>query len=339
MIKRLKNRRLVKYKKLKKIKKNFSRNSFNDNEKLPKVIKNVTGKESEKNTPENIKIQQFDVLSIKEQLNQIEEYFMKEKNDNNEEKPEIVFAISLKSKRVSRDWERVQENLAKTLRSIFNNTDQNFRVIIAGHKKPNKPELNHERVTWLGVKFPPPINSRGFYMDKIQKRRVIGSYLRKIGFSGYFMPVDADDWIHHRFVEYIRSFPVSDAFVFDKGYMLNLYKKEIWMINRFYTGCGTSQLFYFRNEEFPKTSRERDVQRSNFKIAVGKRHGNVLEYLKNVNKKGTIVHYPFLIWVLAHGDNNSMILRKKDNNISAKHYHAKGEKFEYWFYDSFKILE
>jgi hypothetical protein len=337
MKKRIINKRLKKYKKIKKTKKDIPTNRINEYEKSPQLITNVTVQETEKNTNENIKQQQFDSLPIKEQLNQIEEYFINDTNSNNE-KPEIVFAISLKSKRVSRNWERVQENLSKTLRSIFNNSDQNFRIIIAGHKKPDIAELKHERVIWLRVKFPPPINSKGFYMDKVKKRRVIGAYLREIGFSGYFMPVDADDWIHYRFVEYIRSFPVSDAFVFNKGYMVNLFKKEIWMRDRFYTGCGTSQLFYFSNMEFPRTSRRIDVQQTNFKIAVGKRHGNVLQYLKKANKKCTIVDYPLLTWVLAHGDNNSMILRKKDNNISANHYHAQGEIIENWFYDSFRIL-
>ncbi|MCM3439695.1 hypothetical protein [Metabacillus halosaccharovorans] len=318
--------------------KKISINHIEEKEKFPKK-QNVYVKESEEKTQGNFILQQFDELPIMEQLNQIEKYFTKENIDNNENKPEIVFAISLKSKRVSQNWGRVQENLAKTLRSILKNTDQNFRVIIAGHKKPDIAELNHDRVKWIRVKFPPPKNSKGFYFDKIRKRLVIGAFLRKIGFSGYFMPVDADDWIHYRFVEYIRSCPVTDAFVFNRGYMVNLAKKEIWLRYSFYTGCGTSQLFYFRNEEFPETSRIRDVQRTNFRVAVGKRHANVLTYLKRANKNYMLVNYPLLTWVLAHGDNNSMILGKKDNLISAKHYNAQGENLDNWLFNSFKILE
>lgn len=67
----------------------------------------------------------------------------------------IVFAISLKSKAVSRDWGTVQNNLAKTLRSILHSTDANFRIVIAGHEKPDIAELKHEYVTWLSVDFPP----------------------------------------------------------------------------------------------------------------------------------------------------------------------------------------
>lgn len=288
---------------------------------------------------ENTQNQEVDTLQIEEQLNKIEEQILMNNDTNNDQKPEIAFALSLKSKKSSRNWGRVQENLAKTLRSIFNNTDQNYRIIIAGHKKPDIPELKHEKVTWLQVRFPPPINSTGFYWDKIKKRMVIGAYLRKIGFSGYFMPVDADDWIHYRFVEFIRSYPVTDAFVFNKGFMTNMINKEIWIIAPFFKKCGTSQLFYFRNNEFPRTSGYRDVQKSNFKICIGKKHGNVLLYLRNTNKNHIMVHEPILTWVQAHGDNNSLIKRKIKSNVRAEDFHTVGAKLENWFYDSFRIMD
>ncbi len=61
------------------------------------------------------------------------------------------------------------------------------------------------------------------------------------------MPVDADDWIHYRFVVYIRSLPISDSYIFNNGFMVNLINNELWVRDRFYGGCGTSQIFYFEN--------------------------------------------------------------------------------------------
>lgn len=275
--------------------------------------------------------------SIKEQLLQFEQYVsqltLKNNNDN-----EVAFGISLKSKSVSRSWKRVQVNLTKTLRTILNNTDQNFRIIIAGHNKPNIKEINHEKVTWLCVKFNPPTTSKGFWRDKIQKRGVIGAYLRKSGFNGYFMPVDADDWIHCRFVEYIRSFPLTSSFVFNKGFMVNLSRNEIWTRKHFYKGCGTSQLFYFNNEEFPKSSKRVDVLKSNFKVASGRAHGKVVEYLNKISKQYIFIHDPLIIWVMAHGDNNSIIKGKLDKSVSAKKYNSQGEKIENWLYEFFNVL-
>ncbi|MBU8879963.1 hypothetical protein BGM26_13340 [Bacillus sp. FJAT-29790] len=282
------------------------------------------------------------LFSLKEQLNQVEEFLKglgheaSINSDEDKQKPEIVFAISLKSKKVSRDWERVQNNLSKTLRSIFNNTDQKFRIIIAGHKKPCIEELNDERVTWLSVKFPPPLNSVGFTSDKYRKRKVIGAYLRKHGFSGYFMPLDADDWIHYRFVEYIRSLPVSDAFILNKGCMVNVFQREAWVRDGFFTGCGSSALFYFSSEKLPDTSIEKDLQTELFKW---RHHGKVLQYLRKINKSYTMVDYPLVTWVLAHGDNNSMIKKKMNNQISAERFNTVGEKLEEWFCEYFRILD
>lgn len=275
--------------------------------------------------------------TVKEQLNQLENILFDEKNRTQNDAPEIAFAISLKSKRSSLNWERVQENLAKTLRSILSNTDQNFRIIIAGHEEPKIQELNHEKVTWISVKFSPPTDSKGFSRDKMQKRIAIGNYLKRINFSGYFMPVDADDWLHYRFVEYIRSLPKTDAFIINKGYMVNLFKSRIWMRNSsFFRGCGTSQIIYFKNEELPNTTEWNNNTNINYKVVL-KSHAFIKQQLEKINKKYSMVNYPIVTWVLAHGDNNSILLGKHDRNISAERYRAKDEKLESWFYNSFKI--
>lgn len=281
-------------------------------------------------------------FSIREQLNQVEEYFKQHGSNasglvkGREDRAEMAFAISLKSKTVSRCWAGVEANLARTLRSIFGNTDQNFRILIAGHEKPEIEEIQDERVTWIPVNFPPPEGPGQFSRDKMKKRKLIGVYLKETGYSGYLMPLDADDWIHHRFVEFIRSHPVSEAFVINRGVMVNLAIKEAWLRNRFYRGCGSSAVYYFSNDDFPLGIKHKDLEETPFYLVV-KRHMKVIEHLDEINKHYVMVDLPFVTWVLGHGDNNSMIKGKKDNGISAKHYKANGEKLEDWFYDYFMI--
>lgn len=284
-------------------------------------------------------------LSIKTQLDKIEKYFKKIKSEMPEltkeqaNNPEIAFAISLKSKSVSRDWSKVEENLATTLRSIFNNTDQNFRIVIAGHEKPEIDELTHERVTWLPVTFEPPVpplSGEKFTFDKKHKRRVIGAYLRKTGFSGYFMPIDADDWIHYRFVEFIRLQPITKAFVLNKGIMVNELLNEAWLRNRFYIGCGSSALYYFRNHDLPISSELEDAEKTLFGLSL-KNHMKVTENLDAVQIDYMKVDYQLVTYVLGHGDNTSVIKGKKSNLVSAKNYKTQGENLENWFYNYFKI--
>ncbi|MFP7299296.1 glycosyltransferase family A protein [Neobacillus niacini] len=274
--------------------------------------------------------------TLLEQLDQVDNYFETVKIDrnNNPVNVEVAFAISLKSKRSSRNWTRVQNNLARTLRSILNNTDQNFKIVIAGHEKPNIEEMENIRVTWLPVRYPPPKYISKFSSDKFRKRRVIGAYLRKIGFSGYFMPLDADDWVHYRFVEFIRSHPIKDAFVMNTGCMANFKNKQVWLRDGFYFSCGSSAVFYFRNNDFPLTSRKADVIKTKFKWVI-LAHGKVTKYLKNKNY--LLVNFPFVTWVVAHGDNNTIIKRKLKRTISANSYNAIPERLENWFYQYFKI--
>lgn len=275
--------------------------------------------------------------SSKEQLKLIEEYCKTHKPKNNKHSDtRIAFGISLKSKTVSLDWAKVGDNLANTLRSIFRNTDQNFQIVVAGHEKPKIKELQHERVTWLPVDFPPAVDSRGYSSDRKLKRGVIGAYLRKVGFSGYFMPLDADDWIHYRFVQFIRSFPLSDAFIFNRGFMINQGLNELWLRERFFRGCGSSAVIYFNNNDFPISPKIEDVSKSLFKI-VNKSHVRVDDNLSEIKKNYIWVNFPLITYVFGHGDNWMVMEGRKDNSLSAKDFKANREKIRSWFYDSFKI--
>ncbi|MFE4124257.1 hypothetical protein [Priestia sp. YIM B13486] len=277
---------------------------------------------------------------IRKQLDEVEKILKQHNSDTQKQSDttpnnkDIVFGISLKSKKVSRNWNKVQKNLSNTLKSIFRNTDQHFRVIIAGHNKPNIKELKDKRVKWLPVKFSSPTSPKGFSRDKMRKRKIIGEYLHKIGFSGYFMAVDADDWIHHRFVEYIRSQPFSNAFILEKGLITNIGRKEIWETSDFYKKCGTNALFYFSKKDFPNPKKKKG---NAFGILTLKAHPKSPDRLKKLNKDYKMITLPFVIWVLSHGDNNSMLKGNKDPGISAKDYGIKGEKLEAWFYKYFRI--
>ena len=278
-------------------------------------------------------------------MDRIEDYFRDLESNvlkglkKEKHKKEIAFAISLKSRIVSRNWDRVQANLSMTLRSILRNTDQNFCIIIAGHEKPDIKEIEHSQVTWLSVDFPPPVppgSALEFSEDKRHKRRVIGAYLRKIGFSGYFMVLDADDWIHYRFVEYIRSQPITDAFVLTKGIMINQRLKEAWVRNRFYRGCGSSALVYFSNKDFPITSKKEETEKLLLGLSTMS-HKQVPQNLKAINKVCKKVDLPFVTYVLGHGDNNSVIKGIRSNRVSAKTYKTKRVKLKKWLYRYFKI--
>lgn len=275
--------------------------------------------------------------TIESQLVRIDDYFkIQQTIRSNEKAPSLAFGISLKSKRVSKDWNLIEKNLSKTLRTILNNTDKHFQVVIAGHEKPDIPEMLDKQVTWLQVDFDPPTKPKGFSPDKFKKRTVIGTYLRKSGFTGYFMPLDADDWVHYRFVEYIRSQPITDAFVIEKGFMTNIKNQEIWLREDFFKGCGSGAIFYLKNKDFPKFSLKKEVKRKLFRLTL-KTHPRILEFLARKNKKCTIIDLPLMTYVFGHGENNSIIKGKKEASRSADYYHTKGEPIDMLFFKHFRV--
>ncbi|MGD1921077.1 MAG: glycosyltransferase family 2 protein, partial [Pleurocapsa sp.] len=67
----------------------------------------------------------------------------------------FVFIVPLKSAQVSNSWQQVCQLFERTLRSICQQTNQNFQVICVCHEKP-EIDFSHPSVSYLQVDFPIP---------------------------------------------------------------------------------------------------------------------------------------------------------------------------------------
>ena len=63
----------------------------------------------------------------------------------------LCFITALKSKAVASDWIRVCELFESTLRSAYNQTDPDFRIIVVCHERPDLKERYDDRVVALRV--------------------------------------------------------------------------------------------------------------------------------------------------------------------------------------------
>ena len=104
----------------------------------------------------------------------------------------LLFGIPLKSKKVSADWPRVEGLFNSTLRSIFNQTDPDFRVIVACHEVPRTPYADDPRLEIVPVDFPPPLFRDELMVDKHRKREVVAARLRGLGGAAH-LPDDRAD--------------------------------------------------------------------------------------------------------------------------------------------------
>jgi FkbM family methyltransferase len=169
--------------------------------------------------------------------------------------PEFMFGISLASAQVSTDWVRTQELLGHTLRSLLNQSDPRFTVVICGHERPCLPEIDDPRVLFVESDRPPPKNSSGFRGDKMRKRRIIGSILRARG-GGYFFPLDADDLVHRDVVAHVRTGDNRKGYLIEKGYVLDYANQVLgtipgaWSVS-FDRSCGSSAVIWFTADELP----------------------------------------------------------------------------------------
>ncbi|MCM3616818.1 hypothetical protein M3936_04395 [Sutcliffiella horikoshii] len=244
----------------------------------------------------------------------------------------ICFGISFKSKKVCRDWQVVQKNLANTLRSILNNSNSNYIIVVAGHEKPSLIEIENKKIKWITASFPPPIGPRGFNLDKRKKRILIGAYLKTINFNGFYMHLDADDLIHFKFVEYLNTLSFKKAFIIRESLMVNTNKKEIWLTKKFYQHCGSSSVIYFSTNELPRTSKK---EKSEFSKLAFTSHKSV--HLKFKKKDCLFIDKPIVLRVFGYGDNNMTIKKLLNVNVSSQKYSTKGEILRDWIWEHFRI--
>jgi hypothetical protein len=158
----------------------------------------------------------------------------------------IVFIIPLKSKRVSKDWNRVSRLIERCVRSAINQTSENFRVIIVCHERPDI-QIDHPSISYVQVDFPPPELGQTnviSQMDRDKNRKMwLGLEYASQFNPSYVMFVDADDCVSFHLAEFISKNPHTNGWFLDSGYVYEdgsdriYYKKE-----KFYLMSGTSHI-------------------------------------------------------------------------------------------------
>jgi glycosyltransferase involved in cell wall biosynthesis len=125
----------------------------------------------------------------------------------------LSFIVPVKSKRVSRDWSSFCKLFEDTLRSICNQTDQEFEVVAVCHEIP-EIDFTHKNVHFIQVDFEPPIKGETESNKSINKRREIDKGKKlKIGATyalekfntDYVMTVDSDDYISNRIAAHVNQ--------------------------------------------------------------------------------------------------------------------------------------
>ena len=160
----------------------------------------------------------------------------------------ITFIIPVKSEKVSGSWADFSKLFERTLKSVTNQTSQNFKVVVVCHEKP-VVDFEHSNVEYIFVDFEVPVlktapkeKHDGLKEEDKSKKILAGVAYAENHNSDYYMVVDADDCISNKLVSHIEANKNQNkiGWYINKGYFYREGDKFI-SLNRdnFNTLCGT----------------------------------------------------------------------------------------------------
>ena len=161
----------------------------------------------------------------------------------------FIFIVPLKSQKVSSDWSAFSKLVERSLKSICNQTSDNFKVIVSCHELP-ETNYKNDKITFHQVSFPPP-ELKGLD-NETARRTKEGDKANKIleaipiakSFNpNYVMVVDSDDCINRKIVEHVEknSNDAIPGWYFNKGYYYQEGKRYAFLnkgnFNKFCGSC------------------------------------------------------------------------------------------------------
>jgi hypothetical protein len=159
-------------------------------------------------------------------------------------RPRIVFLIPIASSRVIKNWQLACSYLRQTINSIFNSSNGNFCVVMAGHEAPDFDLPRDSRFKFLSLDHPLPAQGDGFWVaamrDKRTKLAAAWDYARSAWNPNYVMKVDWDDLVSSRLVDWLVAakdepgYRITDGWLWCSGARHVMQRSETFDLV-----CGT----------------------------------------------------------------------------------------------------
>jgi hypothetical protein len=129
----------------------------------------------------------------------------------------LAFIIPLKSSQVSSSWGLVCKLFERTLKSVCNQTSEDYQVIVVCHEKP-EIQFNSPLITYIQVDFPiPGADYASKEKDKMLKMQAGLLCAQKVSAS-HVMFVDADDCVSKHIAKFVSQNLEENGWFFSKGY-------------------------------------------------------------------------------------------------------------------------
>ncbi|WP_432570289.1 glycosyltransferase family A protein [Kineococcus sp. SYSU DK005] len=158
----------------------------------------------------------------------------------------LAFITSVRHPRNSADYERVEELLRRTLRSVCRQTVDDHVVVVACNRVPAGRFPSNVR--FLRVGFPPPVDTAGPVTGREAVLRDKGTKLAAALVAAqehrpdHVMKVDADDFVSRRIAEFTARHPGAPGWYVDRGYVVSAETGLVAPCPDFDSRCGTSEV-------------------------------------------------------------------------------------------------
>ncbi|HSD35560.1 MAG TPA: glycosyltransferase family A protein, partial [Alphaproteobacteria bacterium] len=135
----------------------------------------------------------------------------------------VFFGIPLRARATAIDWSKTCRDFSRTLASIYNQSNPNFRIIVCCHDIPDLLIPTDQRLEFIKVHTPAPdlrADPKSIFPDKSRKMRKAIERFHALG-GGWLMILDADDLVSSRLVEFVSRSDNENGFLVREGYLLD----------------------------------------------------------------------------------------------------------------------
>ncbi|HEY0792676.1 MAG TPA: hypothetical protein VGD78_16555 [Chthoniobacterales bacterium] len=212
----------------------------------------------------------------------------------------LNFIVPLKSPQASNDWKQVSRLCRRTLRSLYRQTSDQFRVFLVCNQPPEGMSM-HPNLRIVHGDFPiPAADKQSQIADKARKVRRGLMAVREVG-GGFVMGVDADDLVHRALAALVSRHPQSNGWFIPLGYSHDEGSHWLERHADFHLRCGTSNIIRLASAELPE---DLDSLRERFFILCHGHHA-IAKYLAGTGRPLERLPFPGAIYVKETGENNS----------------------------------
>ena len=211
----------------------------------------------------------------------------------------FCFVMALKSKRLSKDWSQVCRLFNASLRSAYNQTCGNFKIIVVCHETPDLEQKFDSRVEFINVDFPPPALDPVLTMRDKWAKLAVGMVRAGECRPKFVMNMDADDLVSSRIVEFTESHPDENGWHLSQGYEWGFGRRWIKSVDPFIL-CGTNAIVGSRLIRFPRDTSPESIENCSV-LRWG--HTIIAEKLAEADTPLTPLPFRGAVYVTGHGDN------------------------------------